>query len=292
VTTAMRDLTDEAIALDDQRHLTATTAGATDAPLVLFLHGFPQTREAWSPVLQRVAAAGYRVVAPDQRGYAATFRPRGIRTYLIERLVDDALALSDVLGRPRFHVVGHDWGALVAWAIAARHPERLHTVTAVSVPHPAAFARTLARSSQALRSMYVPFFWLPVVPEWLLLTRHGAILRTMLTRSGLPADFAERYTRRLREPGALTSALNWYRALPARPLWNLPHVGTPTLFVWSDHDTAIARAPAAATARFVDGPFRFDVFEGVTHWIPETAPERLAIAVIDHLAAHRGTPAT
>jgi pimeloyl-ACP methyl ester carboxylesterase len=80
--------------------------------------------------------------------------------------------------------------------------------------------------------------------------------------------------------------------LPARPLWNLPHVTTPTLFVWSDHDTAIGRAPAAATARFVDGPFRFDVFEGVTHWIPETAPERLAIAVIDHLTAHRGTPTT
>ncbi len=254
--------------------------GPDDGEVVVLLHGFPQNRHAWDTVAPRLAGAGYRVLAPDQRGYSPRARPAGRRSYVARELVDDVLALIDALGREQVHVVGHDWGASVAWALASSHPERVRSLTAVSVPHPAALVWAMPRG-QALRSWYMALFQLPALPEALLRSRVG---QAAAVRSGLPADVARRYVDTL-GPGGVTAALNWYRAVPFGREAEFGHrIAVRTLYVWSDGDTALGRQAAQATARYVTGPYRFEVLEGVGHWIPETAPDRLTDVLLDHLA--------
>lgn len=269
--------------------LPALAAGPEDGDLVLLLHGFPQTPDAWRPQLDALAGAGYRAVAPAQRGYAATARPPGTAAYRLPRLVDDVCAMAEVLGdgdrgRP-FHLVGHDWGGAVAWALAAAHPERLRSLCVVSTPHPRAFAEALPRSLQALRSSYIGFFALPAVPETVLLAGGGAVLRRALRASGLPEGPAEDYVAAMREPGALTAALSWYRA--ARPsAMSVGPVTVPTLYVWGPGDTALGGTAARRTGRHVTGPYRFEVLDGASHWIPETRARTLARLLAEHLEAH------
>jgi pimeloyl-ACP methyl ester carboxylesterase len=204
--------------------------------------------------------------------------------------VADVVAMADQLGAPRFHLVGHDWGGIVAWAFAAAHPERLHSLTSVSMPHPAACADSLLHSLQPLRSSYVGLFALPGVAELVLGGAGAAGLRTALRLSGLPKADAERYARAVREPGALTGALAWYRALVAGALrHSTPSVGVvevPTLYVWGRHDGALGPVAARATARYVEAPYRFvDLDAG--HWIPETRTEQLTMSLLAHLDRQR-----
>ncbi|HZT65046.1 MAG TPA: alpha/beta fold hydrolase [Acidimicrobiales bacterium] len=266
----------------------ALEAGRQGDDLVLVLHGFPQTAEAWRPQLEGLAGDGYHVVAPNQRGYSPGARPTGLHNYRLDCLVDDVLQIADRLDARRFHLVGHDWGGVVAWATAARQPQRLRSLTVVSTPHPRAYASALLRSPQLLRSGYMGFFALPFVPEALLGAGGGAPLRRLLTRSGLPADWAARYVDEIVERGALHSALNWYRALP---LAGTPvgKVDVPTLYVWSDGDVALGEAAARATASQVRGQYRFEVLEGVSHWIPETRPDELRRLIGEHLHANGAT---
>ena len=257
-------------------------AGPSDGEPVVLLHGFPQDSTAWDRVAPALHQHGMRTLAPDQRGYSPMARPRGRSQYRLRETTADVLALLDAAGLGSAHVVGHDWGAAVAWALAAWHPERVRTMTALSVPHPAAMARAMVTSDQALRSYYMGLFQLPAVPEALILARGAAPLRRLLTRGGLPDDAVARYVERMREPGALTGALGWYRALP----WNgrdpVGRVRVPTLHVWSTGDAFLGRAATEATARFVEAPYRLEVLEGVNHWIPELAPD----VVADLVAAH------
>jgi pimeloyl-ACP methyl ester carboxylesterase len=249
--------------------------------LVVLLHGWPQTASAWSAVRPALEAAGYRVEAPAQRGYTPANRPAGRAAYRTELLVEDVLALA--AGEDRFSVVGHDWGAVLAWWLAARHPDRLRTMTAVSVPHPAA----MVRPTQALRSLYAAWFQLPAVPEATLLAGGGAVLRRALRRTGLDGARADEYVAAMREPGALTAALGWYRGASVRELTRLGSSTVPTLFVWGSRDSALGRASAEATKDHVTGPYRFEVLEGASHWIPEQHADRLVPLVLDHLG---GTP--
>jgi pimeloyl-ACP methyl ester carboxylesterase len=258
--------------------------GPDDGALVLLLHGFPQTAEAWSGIIPELAGAGYRVVAPAQRGYSPGARPADVSSYGIEQLTADTLAIADSCGADRFHVVGHDWGGAVAWKLAADHPDRLLSVTSLSTPHPRAMASVAWRSTQLLQSAYIPFFRLPKVPETVLSARDGAVLRATLERSGLDRSSAERYTRAMLAPGALTAALNWYRAASPRLSRTSPSVA-PTLYVWSSRDAALGRAAAEETARHVEGAYRFEVLEGVSHWIPEEAAERVSALLLEHLGA-------
>ena len=183
----------------------APAGGAAD--VVLCLHGFPQDARAWDAVAPRLVDAGLRVLAPDQRGYSPGARPRGRAAYVLPELVADVLALADAAGARTFHVVGHDWGGVVAWALAAGHPERVRSATVLSTPHPAAMRQGVLRGTQALRSTYVAGLQVPALPERLLLARSGAALRALLVRGGLPADLAAGYARRMAEPGALSAAL-------------------------------------------------------------------------------------
>ncbi len=262
----------------------ALTAGPPDGELVVLLHGFPQTAACWTEVAEALAAAGYRVLAPDQRGYSPGARPGAVRAYRMPELVADVLALASEAGAARFHLVGHDWGGAVAWTLAGRHPERVATLTSVSTPHPQAFARALLTSGQLLRSAYIGFFRIPRLPELALGARGSRGLRFLLARSGLAPEWADSYARALAQPGALSAALAWYRAAIPFGL-GVPRVPVPTRYVWGSGDPALGRRAATTTVRWVAGPYRFDVLERAGHWLPEHHPEELARLLLEHLAA-------
>lgn len=247
---------------------------------VLLLHGFPQHGGEWDDVVPALHAAGLRTYALDQRGYSPGARPQAIGAYRMPELVADAVAVLDVLGIKAAHVVGHDWGAVVAWKLAAQHTDRVRTLTAVSVPHPAALADALATDAQQkARSAYMMLFRQPRWPERALLALKGFGLRRMLRGVGGRARVAA-YVDPMREPGALTAALNWYRAMSRRDMASTGPAPVPTTYVWSDRDIAIGRTAARACAAHVSGDYRFVVLPGVTHWIPDEAPASLAEAIL------------
>lgn len=266
-----------------------TDSGSSDGPVVVLLHGFPQRASSWSAVTAALTEQGYRCLAPNQRGYSDGARPSGRRAYRTAELVEDVLALLDAAGADRVHLVGHDWGANVAWAVAAHHPARLASLSALSVPHPAAFSRALVTSRQAFASWYMAVFQLPVFPELILTGGNDGWRRlaTWLRSSGQSAEAAERDARAMAAPGRLRAALNWYRAIPfADPRTAAVTVPVPTLFVWSDGDSAVLRSAADRCADWVTGPFTFEVLIGVSHWIPDEAPTEVASLLLDHLRAH------
>ena len=258
--------------------------GPRDGDPVLLLHGFPQGSSAFDRLAPHLHRAGLRTLAPDQRGYSPGARPAGRRAYRLREVVEDLRHLLDEAGVPSAHVVGHDWGALAGWALSAWHPDRVRTLTAMSVPHPGAVGQSLLTSTQLLRSGYVGLFQLPVLPERLLLAGGGAVLHRLLVGSGLPETDARRYVARLREPGALSAALAWYRALPLDARDPVGRVAVPTLLAWGPGDPAVSRTAVRATAGWVTGPYRLEVLDGAGHWLPETAADRLAPLVLAHLA--------
>ncbi|MFS0898634.1 alpha/beta fold hydrolase [Mycolicibacterium litorale] len=265
-------------------------AGPPDGPVVVLLHGFPQRNTCWDAVVERLTAQGYRCLAPNQRGYSPGARPMRRRDYRIPELVADVGALIDASGAERVHLVGHDWGAAVAWSVAAEMPDRLATVTPVSVPHPAAFLKAIATSRQGLASWYMYFFQLPWVPERVMLSGGGGVAKASLTRMRQNPALAERDVAAMREPGALTAGLNWYRAMPLMdPRATGGKITVPTMFVWSDDDPALLAKGAYDTARYVSGEYRFEVMSGASHWIPEERPDELAALLLDWFAAHPTT---
>ena len=270
----------------DDLHFPVTEQGPADGTPVVLLHGFPQTAASWDPVARRLADAGYRVLAPVQRGYSPGARPAGRRAYRIEELVADVAALADSAGGAPVHVVGHDWGAIVAWALAALQPDRVRTVTGVSVPHPAAFFRAMATSRQALLSWYTYAFQVPGLAERYL-SRPGA-LAAALRRTGQTPERARRDEAALAALGGLQQALaggiNWYRAVPLWEHRGLPvPVEVPALMVGSDGDSAVSLEAVHGNGAWMRGPYRLEVLPGVSHWIPDEEPDRLADLVLEHV---------
>jgi pimeloyl-ACP methyl ester carboxylesterase len=262
----------------------ARAAGPADGELVLLLHGFPQTSWEWRSQLSALGKAGYRAVAPDQRGYSAGARPEGIEHYKVQHLVADVLAIADWLGGHQFHLVGHDWGAAVAWAVGGTHQERLRTLNIVSVPHPKAFAGALANSQeQRDQSSYIQLFREEGKAEEVLGGEDFATLRMMLNSAGSEED-TEEYMKVLGDEGCLTAALSWYRAMQPGLVGDIGPITTPTMFVWSTNDIALGREGAEATGQYVEGQYRFEVLDGVSHWIPEQAADDLNRLLLDHLA--------
>jgi pimeloyl-ACP methyl ester carboxylesterase len=263
-----------------------TDAGPADGETVLLLHGFPQNRHSWTTLASRLHAAGYRTLAPDQRGYSAGARPRRRRDYRIGELVADTDALISAAGRPRVHLVGHDWGAVVAWATAARHPERLASLTALSVPHPGAMQRAMLTSNQARHSWYMGLFQLPRVPEALFrpdAPRSRERMVRWLRSYGQTLERAERDLTALGDDG-FSAALGWYRAMAWGSLAELRRpITVPTLYAWSDGDKAVTRAAAELCARHVAAPYEFVEFPGASHWIPEEIPDAVAGRLVAHL---------
>lgn len=262
--------------------------GPANGTPVVFLHGFPQSNTSWEPVMDRLSTQGYRCVAPNQRGYSPGARPHRRRDYVAEELVGDVVALIDAIGVPRAHLVGHDWGAMVAWAAAALAPDRLATVTTLSAPHPAAFFASLATSRQFLASWYVYFFQLPGVPEWFLARNGGKGMAWLIgDYAGQSPDVVQRDVDRILDTGALRTALNWYRAVPfTKPGLITTMTQVPTLHVWSDGDKALLEKAAHTTGRYVRAEYRFEILQGATHWLPDQRPDDVADLLRDWLGAH------
>lgn len=261
-------------------------AGPEDGEPVLLLHGFPQSGRSWTAVAPRLAAAGLRLLAPDQRGYSPGARPDDVAAYAVPTLADDALAVAAALGHHTVHLVGHDWGASVAWHVAAHHPDRVRSLTALSIPHLAAFGRALATDSeQQRRSAYIGLFREPGKAEAVLLADDARRLREMY-EGAVPAADVEAYVSLLSE-GGLTPALAWYRAM-GRDLGELPPVRVPTTFVWGERDLAVAPAAAEACGEHVDADYRFVRLPDEGHWTPDADPGAVARAVLDRVASSRG----
>lgn len=257
--------------------------GPSAGEAVVCLHGFPQDASAFDDVVPPLVAAGLRVLTPDQRGYSPGARPTGRGAFTLRALVGDVVALLDAAGVDAAHIVGHDWGGAVAWAIAGRHRDRVRSLTVLSTPHPAAMQAAMVRSTQMLRSAYMAAFQVPWLPEAVSLAAGGRLMRAALTRSGLPAERAARYVRRMREPDALRSALGWYRALPLSAGYGPGRVRVPTTYVWGSRDPFFAPAAARRTGGFVTGPFR-ELRLDAGHWLPETRPLDVADAVLEAVA--------
>jgi pimeloyl-ACP methyl ester carboxylesterase len=267
----------------------AIAAGPVDGPLVLLLHGWPEFADSWTHVLVGLGAAGYRAVAVDQRGYAPGARPAKVADYAINHLVDDALAFADSQGGGRFHLVAHDWGGMVAWVLASAHPDRLRTLSVLATPHPAALKQAAAADeNQYHRLDYVRLFRQDGHQAEAALLADGAARLRAAYAGRLPDELVERNIARLSEPGALTGTLNWYRGA-TDDQFDFPAgtITVPTLYVWGDQDGALGREAALATGDFVSADYRFELLEGVSHWIPEEVPDRVTPMIIEHLKTER-----
>jgi pimeloyl-ACP methyl ester carboxylesterase len=262
----------------------AVTGPAAASGVAVLLHGFPQNGAMWDAVVPRLHAAGLRTIVPDQRGYSPGARPAGVSAYRVPELASDVLAILDALAVAEpVHLIGHDWGALVGWHLAAHRAERLRTWTAVSVPHPAALAWAIATDAdQRRRFAYIRFFRLRGVAETVLRAGDGRRLRQVFAGSGLDPAGIDRYVAPLLAPGALTGALNWYRAL-SRGLPDVTPARVPTTFVWSDGDLAVGRTAAEACHRHASGDYEFVELPGMSHWIPDQDPSRLAGIVLTRI---------
>lgn len=276
-------------------------AGPADGRAVILLHGVPQTSACWVAQLEALGEAGYRAVAFTQRGYSPGARVDDVAEFTLDKLAGDVLGVADALGIDRFDVVGHDAGAGVAWMLAAFHTDRVRTVTIGSVPHPAAFGGAYRDRSdesggddQHARSGYMR--QIVSTPrgqmEEMFVGNDQMLLRAMF--DGLPEESVDEYVEILGTPEGMRGCLDWYRAgvvarekgIPGGLDPNFPPIEIPTLYIWSDNDPAIGAAGAHATENFVNGPYRFVVFEGVDHWIQEREPARFNAELLDHLATH------
>jgi pimeloyl-ACP methyl ester carboxylesterase len=264
---------------------TALAAGPRSGECVLLLHGWPEFADCWREIARPLGAAGYRAVAVDQRGYAEHARPKDIASYSAGQLQSDALAFADQLGVKRFHLIAHDWGGLVAWGLTSTHPDRVKSLSVLATPHPRALQAALQYEDQYRQLDYVRVFRQPGgVAEQRLLADDAAALRAAYL-GRVPASLVEENVRRLSEPGALSATLNWYRALPDDLSYPAGRIEVPTLYIWGSEDRALGREAAQLTGDFVDGPYRFEVLEGGSHWLPEEAPDRIIPMLLDHLAA-------
>ena len=263
---------------------TVNCSGADLAPTVLLLHGFPETRHMWRHQLETLAAAGYRVVAPDQRGYAAGARPPREQDYATDLIVADALAMMDALGAQRFHLVGHDWGGQIAWLLAAAYPMRVQSLAVLSRPHPTAFARAMREDpAQAERSRHHRAFREPdTIPRLRDAELHP--LREVMEQQGVPRADAEIYRRALSAEGALEATINWYRASTLAT--EIAAITVPTLYVWGTEDATVGRMAAELTAHYVRASYRFIALAGAGHFVVDQFPAQISNLLLAHLHAH------
>jgi pimeloyl-ACP methyl ester carboxylesterase len=267
-------------------------AGPKDGQPVFLLHGFPEFWYGWRKQIEPLVKAGYRVIVPDQRGYNLSDKPKGIKAYSIDKLVDDILGLMDVLGYEKVNLIGHDWGAVVAWTLAIWHPERLHKLCILNVPYPAVMLNFLRRGDpdQLRRSWYIFAFQIPWLPEYVLRQNDWRNAVRVLRGSGKIHTFTNdditEYKKVWAQPGAMTAMINWYRAA-ARYLPKLlkdGHVKVPTLMLWGVQDVALSHRMARPSMDYCeDGKLVF--LEEATHWVQHDAAEDVTKFLLDFLGS-------
>lgn len=267
--------------------LHAVEAGPEDSPLLIFLHGFPELWYGWRKQIVPFAEAGFRVLAPDQRGYNTSDKPKGVRAYGRDNLARDVIGLIDEAGREKAYVAGHDWGGLAAWWLGIQHSDRIERLAILNCPHPGVIRRHLLKNPrQRRKSWYMFFFQLPWLPERVLgKDGHEHLVKT-LRRTSRNGTFADEDLRIYREawaqPGALTGMLNWYRAglrvHPAAPL--SLRVTVPTLLLWGTKDRALGEELARPSVDLCDQG-RLARVEEATHWLQHEEPERVNALIGD-----------
>ena len=280
----------EQITLAPQLTFDVLAAGERGEPLVLLLHGFAESMQCWRAQVASLGDMGYRAIAPSQRGYSPGARPdpREFSHYLIDRLMDDAMAIvaASGYGEARFHLVGHDWGGSIAWGLADRHHERLASLTILSRPHPNAFNRALQMpdGDQAQRSRHHKAFLEPGAAD-LLLADNSKWLRERLSAAGVPSASIEAHVAVLGNKDAMEAALTWYRARGAirSPLGP---IRVPTLYIWGDADDTVGRVAAEGTGDFIAAPYRFEVLPGVGHFAADQVPDRVGELLLQQVAAY------
>jgi pimeloyl-ACP methyl ester carboxylesterase len=267
--------------------LHAVVAGPEDGPLALLLHGFPECWYSWRHQIPALARAGYRVVAPDQRGYNVSDKPRGVHHYTIDHLTADVAALIQALGRERATLIAHDWGGVVAWRFAMDYPMAVDKLVILNAPHPVAFFRALRSDwAQRLRSWYIFFFRLPWVPEALLTLSPLASARHFFRRTAVRRDAfsdgdLEVMAASLAQPGAMQAMLHWYRAaFRYRPARRAAPVQAPTLLIWAEDDVALGRSLTYDLEQWVPD-LRLHYIPDCGHWVQNEAPDE----VNEHLLA-------
>lgn len=264
----------------------ALAAGPTGGPPVLLLHGFPEGAESWLPQLEALAGAGLRAVAPDLRGYGGTDMPEGEAAYGIDPLLADVKGLVEAIGAPA-HVAGHDWGALIGWVFAGRHPLLVRSWAALSVGHPNATVRAVAESQeQREASSYIRLFRRAGKAEQVLSENGFQRIRAMFGTS-FPQSIVDRYLEGLGRPGRLTAALNYYRAALPQLALAARDVRVPTCLIWGDRDPALRRLQADLTAGSVSGPYALHVLEGAGHWLQHERPDEVSELLV--ALCQRGT---
>ena len=276
--------------------LHVVAAGPADGPLVILLHGFPDFWYGWRKQIGPLAAAGFRVLVPDQRGYNLSDKPRGVSAYDATLLADDIAGLITAAGRERAALVGHDWGAGVAWGLTLLRPERVARLAVLNVGHPAVMEDHLRHDrAQQRRSWYVFAFQIPRLPEAVFLAGGARSSAASLRASARRGAFSEvdmpRYRRAWLRPGAMTAMINWYRALlratPPRPADQRVHA--PTLIIWGAQDPFLVRAMAPESANWCDHA-RVEMIEEATHWVQVEEPERVNRLLLDFLAPLQDDP--
>jgi pimeloyl-ACP methyl ester carboxylesterase len=265
-----------------------SVAGANDAPLVLLLHGFCVSRHFWNNQLPALAQTGYFAVAPNQRGYSVAARPdpQVFDNYRVEGLIGDALDIVAAAGYGewRFHLVGHDWGGSLSWLIADRYPERLASLTILSRPHPASFARAMKEDpEQPGRSRHHHELLDPGAGKRLL-AENGKWVRDRLARNGVPEAAIALHLSVIGNPPAMEAALAWYRARGERQ--PIGPTTVPTLFIWGDADDTVGRAAAEGTGEFIAADYQFAALPGVGHYAADQVPEQVTALLLDHLGRH------
>jgi pimeloyl-ACP methyl ester carboxylesterase len=258
-------------------------SGHTEAPAVLLLHGWPDSHRLWRHQVPALTAAGFRAVVPDLRGFGASDRPGDVDAYALPHILGDVIGVLDHLGVGRAHVVGHDWGAAVAWTVAALLPDRVDHLVALSVGHPSAFGA--AGLAQREKSWYMLLFLFEGVAERWLSDDDYANFRAWSRHPDADAVISE-----LSRPGALTASLNWYRAnLPpaalVEPALEVPPVARPTMGIWSKDDMALIEANVTGSAAHVTAEWRYERIDGAGHWIPLEAHDALTALLLDFLPA-------
>jgi pimeloyl-ACP methyl ester carboxylesterase len=265
-------------------------AEAGSGPLVVLLHGFPEFWYTWRHQIRALARAGFRVVAPDMRGYNLSDKPRGVRAYRVPLVVEDIAGLIGACGASRATVVGHDWGGLIAWALGMQHPELLDRLVILNSPHPKNMARAIRTREQLAKSWYVFFFQLPWLPELALRARGlDALFREFEMDWVTPGPSDEtdghRYAAALRRPGALTATLNYYRALGRSGVGvKRRTIEAPVLVIWSDRDRYLGRELAEPDRHLVPHA-RVERIDA-SHWVQNEQPERVNALLLDFLKSH------
>ena len=252
---------------------------------LILLHGFPESSAMWIPLIEAAADSGYQVVAFDQRGYSPGARPDDVAEYSVDELGADVLAVADAMGFTEFHLVGHDWGSGVGWALVLTRPERILTWTSLSIPHIAAFGAAIANDSdQRRRSSYMLLFRTPWLPEQLFAFNDFRLMRSILYADHHQRQLDE-YLALFSEPGAITAALNWYRAAIPGTLPSL-QVTRPVLFIWGNQDPAVGRAAVDGQRPYLPDDYT-ELELDAGHWLMETHAELVVPAVLEHLQKHR-----